>query len=119
MYVKVGFLLFAYLFSFIGAILFGIRQWRIYTTNTDDTHKDFCAIFTGLPQLPGTRKVEDELKALIELWTDKKLVGVSVGWSARDKFDDFQAAMAFRAAELDLAHSNWLDGNQSLGTQAA
>jgi hypothetical protein len=116
MYVKVGFLLFAYLFSFIGAILFGIRQWRIYTTNTDDTHKDVCAIFTGLPQLPGTRKVEDELKALIELRTDKKFVGVSVGWSARDKFDDFQAAMDFRIADLDLAHSDWFDGNQSLGT---
>ena len=41
---KVGFLLFAYVFSFVGAILLDIRQWCIFITDTGITHKDFCAV---------------------------------------------------------------------------
>merc|ERR1719253_560121 len=65
MYVKVGFLLFAYLFSFIGALLFGIKQWRFYTLDTGHTHRDFCVELTGLPAIPGDVKVEDKLKEQI------------------------------------------------------
>jgi hypothetical protein len=74
MYVKVGFLLFCYLFSFIGAIIHGIRQWRAYTTDTGETHKDFCAVFTGLPRIPGDVLVEDKLKEQIQSATGETLM---------------------------------------------
>jgi len=101
MYVKVGFLLFAYLFSFVGALLFGIRQWRIYTSDTGHTHRDFCAVFTGLPAIPGDVKVEHELKEQIEAATGKTVIGVSVGWEVPDKYDDFESAMGFQISELE------------------
>jgi len=101
MYVKVGFLLFTYLFSFLGAIIFGIRQWRIYTSDTGDTHRDFCAVLTGLPAIPGDVLIEDELKKQVESVTGKKVIGVSVGWEARDKYDDFESAMNFHISEID------------------
>ena len=40
MYVKVGFLLFAYVFSFVSAMILDIRQWCIFITDTGITHKD-------------------------------------------------------------------------------
>ncbi len=39
-----GFPLFAYVFSFVSAMLIGIMQWGLFITDTGITHKDFCAV---------------------------------------------------------------------------
>ncbi len=44
MHVKVGFPLFAYVFSFVSAMLVGVMQWGLSITDTGITHEDFCAV---------------------------------------------------------------------------
>jgi len=102
MYAKSCYLLFAYIFSFVGAMLFGIRQLRLYQRRDKrHSHKDFCAVLKGLPQLPGTRKVEEELQKAIEGATAHRLVGVSVGWEVGDYLKTFAAMMDLRLNEID------------------
>jgi hypothetical protein len=82
MWTKVAFLAFAYVFTFFGSILFSIRQLRIYQRmdlNTT-THKDFCAVASGLSGISGEERLEEELKEFFEKKTEKTVIGVSVSW---------------------------------------
>jgi len=97
MYAKVGYLAFEYAFSFGGAVLFGIRQWRLHKQHhfQDSAHSHFCVVLRGLPSLPGDRMVEQELAAAVETATRVKPVGVSVGWEAGSSFGDFEVAAEY------------------------
>lgn len=99
---KMGYLEFAYLFSFGGAILFGIRQRRLHQRFgiEPDTHADFAAILRGLPEIPGSIKIEDRLQAAVASSTNQRPVGVSVGWQWDDTYTElFEVAIASREAD--------------------
>jgi hypothetical protein len=89
MWTKIAFATFVYIFSFVGVILFGIRQLRItqLMDEAQTTHMDYCAVLTGIPPVAGTEKVEEELRKIIEDTTEANLVGVSVCWDMGEKAD--------------------------------
>jgi len=122
---KIEFLWAVYLGSFVLAMLHGVRQLRLHQ-DLDVEHKtmkDFVAVCVGLPCLPGSRRVEDELKtALLEALPPMTgvpddsgrpgpaqtlspgfgaqqvrrrdgIVGVSVAWNFRDQQDDVSSAL--------------------------
>jgi hypothetical protein len=103
MWVKIGYLEFAYIFSFLGALIFGIRQRRLYTQEglERSTHKDFALIIRGLPEIPGTEMVEEDLKAAVLEATKECPVGVSVGWSVDyDSQELFSMALESRLHDI-------------------
>lgn len=87
MWTKVAFAAFVYVFSFVGVILFGIRQLRISQVMDEacTTHMDYCAHIDGIPLLDGNVKVEDELIKFFEEKTSASIVGVSVCWDMGDQ----------------------------------
>lgn len=88
MWTKVAYLAFGYVFTFMGSILFSIRQQRIFQRmdlNTS-THKDFCAVASGLSGISGEEHLEEELKEFFEKETGKKVIATSVSWV----FSDFE-----------------------------
>jgi len=100
MWVKVAFCVGLYIFSFIGCIWFSIRQLRMFQLEDaqETTHKDFCAVLNGLPQLSGHERVEEELAELVTRATGVNVVGVSVCWDFAEQ--DRQSAKR-RAMEGD------------------
>jgi len=83
MWTKVYFLVFAYLFTFIGSILNSVRQLRIFQIMDADTKtmKDYVAIVEGLPEIPGTDNPEDEIKDVLEKKTGADIVGCTIAWA--------------------------------------
>merc|ERR1712217_38188 len=80
MWAKATFLIIAYVFTFVGSLLYSIRQHRmldIMDANSK-TMKDFVALMTGLEGVTGDGDVESEIKKTVESATGKKVVGVSV-----------------------------------------
>lgn len=82
MWVKVAFCVAVYIFSFIGCIWFSIRQLRMFQLEDaqETTHKDFCAVLEGLPQISGHDHVEEEIAELLTRSTGVDVVGVSICW---------------------------------------
>jgi len=93
MWTKVAFLAFGYAFTFLGSMLFSIRQLRIYQRMDlyTTTHKDFCAVASGLGGISGEERIEGELKEFFENETKKTVIGVSVSWVFEDVEDDIMA----------------------------
>eukprot|EP00928_Gymnodinium_smaydae_P036705 TRINITY_DN25617_c0_g1_i1.p1 TRINITY_DN25617_c0_g1~~TRINITY_DN25617_c0_g1_i1.p1 ORF type:complete len:1144 (-),score=266.30 TRINITY_DN25617_c0_g1_i1:22-3390(-) len=71
-----------YVVSFLLAILHAVRQLRNFQVidQNSTTHKDYACLLTGLPQLPGTEKVEEDLKKTLSESLKMEVVGVSVCW---------------------------------------
>lgn len=102
MWAKIGFLEFAYLFSFFGAIIFGIAQRRSHDHHgiQVSTHQDFALVLRGVPEIPGTEKVEANLQAAVRMATEECPIGVSVGWQMNYKAKEvLQAAIELRIQE--------------------
>jgi len=91
MWTKVGYLMFVYFFTFVGAIFFGIYQLRRFELMDQHytTHKDFCVMISGLPRLIGSvvPPIEEEIKKIIATASSQRVVGVSVCWDMADKED--------------------------------
>mmetsp|Transcript_45030 Transcript_45030/g.96089 ORF Transcript_45030/g.96089 Transcript_45030/m.96089 type:complete len:1022 (-) Transcript_45030:216-3281(-) len=89
MWTKVLFTVALYVVSFFLAVAFSVRQLRVFQRENIryTTHKDFCAKLTGLPALPGTDYVEEELKDAVQPLCNGKVVGVSVCWDYEDHED--------------------------------
>jgi len=86
MWTKVTYLAFGYVFTFLGSMLFSVRQLRIFQRmdlNTS-THKDFCAVASGLGGISGEERLEEELKEFFEKETGKKVIATSVSWVYSD-----------------------------------
>jgi hypothetical protein len=83
MWTKVTFLAIVYAMSFILSILYGISQLRKFQSFdfSHKTSKDFTAICSGLPPLPGADKVEDTLTKSLAHATGQAIVGVSICWN--------------------------------------
>jgi len=79
---KTSFVAFAYFFTFIGCICFGIYQHKEFHRLDDTTTMgDFAAFVTGLPALKGSDRAEDELAQFIEQGTGQKVRGVTICWN--------------------------------------
>lgn len=93
LWTKVAYLTFAYVFTFVGSLLFSVRQLRIFQRMDYgmSTHKDFCAVASGLNGFAGDRKIEDELKVFFQKETGKTVVTLSVSWVYIGQEDDMMA----------------------------
>eukprot|EP00441_Pelagodinium_beii_P015297 CAMPEP_0197655374 /NCGR_PEP_ID=MMETSP1338-20131121/39413_1 /TAXON_ID=43686 ORGANISM="Pelagodinium beii, Strain RCC1491" /NCGR_SAMPLE_ID=MMETSP1338 /ASSEMBLY_ACC=CAM_ASM_000754 /LENGTH=918 /DNA_ID=CAMNT_0043231009 /DNA_START=31 /DNA_END=2787 /DNA_ORIENTATION=+ len=79
---KVTWLTFAYVFSFVGAIVYGIHTSKMFANVHSDypTMPSFVAKLDGLPTFSGRDPVEEKLKASVKAATGIDPVGVSVAW---------------------------------------
>jgi len=89
---KVSWLTFAYIFSFVGAIIYGIYTSKMFAqVNTEDpTMPSFVAKLDGLPKFSGKDMVEEKLKACVKSATGIEPVGVSVAWDYSSKTHEVQ-----------------------------
>lgn len=103
--VKECFVFGVYLFSFSGALLYGVLQRRHFADkdNKETTFKDFAALCTGLPPLPGSERWEERLKESIEKATAQSVVGVSVCWDFRAEEERLAFALRSEVAVLEGA----------------
>jgi len=79
---KCTWLAFAYVFSFVGAICYGVQQTKMFARVDQETAdvSDYVAVLEGLPEMRGDERVEDKLKEAIVQATREEVVGVSVAW---------------------------------------
>jgi len=82
MWTKVYFLIAVYSFTFVGCLLHGVRQLRLFQKTTSDTTsmQDFVLLCSNLPNFKGTDKIEDQLKENFGQATGQPVVGVSICW---------------------------------------
>jgi hypothetical protein len=110
-YGKMGFLGFAYGFTFIWSFFISISQARQYEWQKaqHDTLKDFTACCEGLPLIQGTEPLEDQLKVWFETKVSRPIVGVSVCWDYWDNREAVMAAIEQDLEELELGSnpSTW------------
>lgn len=91
---KTGFVIFAYLFTFLGCMYLALYQNREFHRLDDDTTlKDFVAFASNLPIAKGTENPEDEIKKFLEDQTHEKIRGVSVAWNYTSKEKEVTAAI--------------------------
>jgi hypothetical protein len=92
MWTKVTFLVIVYILSFIAALLFSIRQLRLFQLFDFDnkTYKDFVALMTGLPEIKGSGRAEVELRDAVAEATKETVVGVSICWNYKADEEEIQ-----------------------------
>lgn len=95
MWTKVSFLAISYVFSFIFFLAFSITQYRTYQVynHREKTMMKFALELTGLPDLPGSKDVEGELKKAVEDATKQKVIGVSIAWRYNEEADQINQAI--------------------------
>jgi len=86
---KLTFMICTYVFTFLGCLIFSVRQLRLFQwlDASRDTMKDFAAHLYGLPFVPGTELLEDEIMSFITAKTGQDVVGVSVAWNYSEQQD--------------------------------
>lgn len=104
-YVKVWWLIFAYTFSFLGAIYYAVNSLRLFQTidNEHTTMADYVAICRSLPVMRGDQAVEDCIKECVEKETGEKVIGVSVCWNFHDKVREVKEALEEDVGSLEHA----------------
>lgn len=104
-WVKVYWLVFAYTFSFLGAICYGVNSLRLFRTLDSDhtTMGDYVALCRSVPKMKGDQAVEDCIKECIEKETGEKVVGVSVCWNFHSKLREVKAALEDDVGSLEHA----------------
>lgn len=91
---KTSFIIFAYLFTFLGSLAFGVYQLKEFVRLDDEcTMGDFAAYITGLPRLSGSDRAEDDLAKFIQDTTGQEVRGVSIAWDYIDHADQVEAAI--------------------------
>jgi len=104
---KFYFIMWAYMFQFVGGIGFAAyQQIRFNQMDNDTTMKDFACYVRGLPEKTGADDVEGTYKDFLERETGQKLVGVSVAWNMmkRKDYEEVQAALELEGIALEKAH---------------
>lgn len=100
---KVSWLAFAYVFSFLGAIAYGIQQTKMIARVNDEeaTMTSFALKLDGLPKFSGTDPVEEKIMAAVKMATGINPVGVSVAWNYEARSEEIEHALD---AELEEVH---------------
>jgi hypothetical protein len=82
LWTKVAWLIFAYVFSFVGALIYAVRQTVLFARIDADevSMSDFLAKLEGLPRMKGHEKVEDIIREKVIEATGAGVAGVSVAW---------------------------------------
>jgi hypothetical protein len=80
---KVAWLTFAYVFSFFGAVAYGVMQSKMFARlNTEEpTMPSFACLLKTVPEFSGKDPVEDKLKAAVKDATGVEPVGISMAWN--------------------------------------
>lgn len=114
---KIGFLVFAYVFTFVGTVVYAmVQRKRFHAMDDSSTMKDFVALVRGLPIRRGTdASVEDDTLKLLESATNRKLVGVSVAWYTAEREEEVQKALEAETVALEEA---WNGGAPEEGVAA-
>jgi hypothetical protein len=95
MWARSLFIIFAYLFTFLGSLAFGKYQYHDFE-RLDDVYtsmKDYAMFVKGLPILKGSENVELKLKECVQKATKQKVVGASICWNYTEKFEEVQLAI--------------------------
>jgi len=91
---KTAFVVFAYLFTFLGCLALGVYQnHEFHRLDDETTMKDFVALVRGLPKLKGSDRAEDDLKKFIEEQTHETVRGVSICWNHTSKLKEVHEAI--------------------------
>jgi len=101
MYAKYMFVLGLYVVTFIGTILYAVRQLRFHHTLDEVTvsHKDYAAKCTGFPAFSGKEHVEDELLEIMMSSTGQKVLGVSICWDFAGKDETIMKVIDYDTEE--------------------
>jgi len=104
--IKIYFLVYAYLISFLICFLHSVRQLRLFQEVDDKnkTMKDYAAYVTGMPKVKGHKLVEEDLKkAVADASGAKKgtVVGVSVCWNFAEQQTPIMDALDAAERKLD------------------
>lgn len=102
MWAKVMFVAFAYVGTFVGSLIYaGYHLKRFEEIDGEEcSMRDFAVVCTGLPIMPGTELVEDEIKEALAKATGQEVVGVSVCWDYSHRMEDVEDALEQDAMEL-------------------
>eukprot|EP00930_Biecheleria_cincta_P043299 TRINITY_DN29750_c0_g1_i1.p1 TRINITY_DN29750_c0_g1~~TRINITY_DN29750_c0_g1_i1.p1 ORF type:complete len:987 (+),score=116.44 TRINITY_DN29750_c0_g1_i1:49-3009(+) len=83
LWTKVAWLVFAYVFSFVGSIAYGVQQCNMFArvNAKEPTMTSFVAVLDGLPRLQGKDPVEDNIQQAVKASTGVQPEGISVAWN--------------------------------------
>eukprot|EP00929_Paragymnodinium_shiwhaense_P112988 TRINITY_DN81252_c0_g1_i1.p1 TRINITY_DN81252_c0_g1~~TRINITY_DN81252_c0_g1_i1.p1 ORF type:complete len:1089 (-),score=243.62 TRINITY_DN81252_c0_g1_i1:159-3425(-) len=98
-----------YVFTTVAALVFSVLQTRFYNQKSLmlTTMQDYVLHATGLPKMPGTDNVEEELKAFFGAEFGNagcEVVGVSPCWDYRKFSDEIDEQVRF---DLDERERTW------------
>jgi hypothetical protein len=104
-WVKVYWCVFAYIFSFLGAIYYAINSQSLFhqLDNDHTTMADYVALCRSLPVTKGDQNVEEKIKEAIEKETSQKVVGVSVCWNFHGNIREVKEALEEDVGSLEHA----------------
>lgn len=105
LWVKVYWLIFAWCFSFLGAIAYGVSCKRVFQTldNEQLTMADYVALCRSLPVRKGDQPLEQTIKEAIEKETGEKVIGVSVCWNFHEKSGEVKQALEADLGSIEHA----------------
>eukprot|EP00933_Yihiella_yeosuensis_P050548 TRINITY_DN48352_c0_g1_i1.p1 TRINITY_DN48352_c0_g1~~TRINITY_DN48352_c0_g1_i1.p1 ORF type:complete len:1070 (+),score=175.40 TRINITY_DN48352_c0_g1_i1:133-3342(+) len=104
MWEKMSYIGSLYAFTFLGSIGFAILQLRTFQSlDEQTTMKDYAALCTNLPRLPGSAHVEEDLKKALEESSGQKVVGVSICWDFHEHADTLASALDEQMNEVEEA----------------
>jgi len=114
---KVSWLSFAYMFSFAGAIAYGIQQSKMFArcNNEDATMPSFALKLTHLPTFNGSDPVEATLKAAVKVATGFEPLGVSVAWNYEGHEEQVKHAIEAELDEDEKLAEHTHDREEDLG----
>eukprot|EP00929_Paragymnodinium_shiwhaense_P112389 TRINITY_DN80647_c0_g1_i1.p1 TRINITY_DN80647_c0_g1~~TRINITY_DN80647_c0_g1_i1.p1 ORF type:complete len:1012 (-),score=231.43 TRINITY_DN80647_c0_g1_i1:75-3110(-) len=96
--VKIAFLAFAYIFTLVSSVIFALSQEVVFQdwSLSSPSLGRFACVLQGLPTVPSSERLEEELAAFVEGQTHCKPVGVCVCWD----YGHVQAVVEEHAREV-------------------
>eukprot|EP00929_Paragymnodinium_shiwhaense_P119479 TRINITY_DN91385_c0_g1_i1.p1 TRINITY_DN91385_c0_g1~~TRINITY_DN91385_c0_g1_i1.p1 ORF type:complete len:1167 (-),score=310.77 TRINITY_DN91385_c0_g1_i1:92-3592(-) len=89
MWTKVYFTYGLYIASFLGCLIYAVVQLHHFRKMDErmTTHKDFCAVVSGVPEFTGEEKAEELLKSHLEEQLGVNVVYCSIAWDYYNQED--------------------------------
>eukprot|EP00931_Biecheleriopsis_adriatica_P023960 TRINITY_DN15023_c0_g1_i1.p1 TRINITY_DN15023_c0_g1~~TRINITY_DN15023_c0_g1_i1.p1 ORF type:complete len:948 (+),score=182.05 TRINITY_DN15023_c0_g1_i1:86-2929(+) len=111
LWTKVAWLAFAYVFSTVGAVWYGIYMARFHR-EYDSKHatlSDYVAVLSGVPAIKGAEKVEEIIKEAVKSSVGdaagKEIVAVSVGWNFENHVAQVRHFLEEEVGSLEATNS--------------
>lgn len=102
MWAKVLFVAVAYVGTVGATLIYAGYHYRRFEEldGEECSMRDFAVLCTGLPVIPGTELVEDEIREALAKATGQEVVGVSVCWDYSHYLEDVDEALEQDSIEL-------------------